>query len=183
MDPGIFDLGIPILGICYGLQELAWNQEKSAVLAGEKREYGFAKLSIIRQHAKASSRVDELFRDLGDEMDTWMSHADKLSFLPSSWSAIATTANAPFACIAHDSKPWFGIQFHPEVSHTPRGKDLLRNFAVLICGAVQNWTMEEFVGKEIKRIRELVGPKGHVLGAVRLVDTGQFLETLELDCA
>lgn len=151
------------------------------MLAGEKREYGLAKLSILRQHEKASSQVNLLLHDLGDEMETWMSHADKLSFLPQSWSPIATTANAPFACIAHDSKPWFGIQFHPEVSHTKRGKDLLRNFAVSICGASQNWTMEEFVGKEIARIRKLVGPRGQVLGAVRLVDTRMYLNLLKLD--
>jgi len=169
VDPGIFDLGIPILGICYGLQEMAWNHAKSSVLAGEKREYGFAKLHVVHQDEGAFSHVNKLLEGLGDEMDTWMSHADKLSFLPDSWSTIATTANAPFAGIAHDIKPWFGIQFHPEVSHTPRGKDVLKNFAVSVCGARQNWTMQEFVGKEIRRIRELVGPKGQVLGAVRCV--------------
>lgn len=94
-----------------------------------------------------------------------MSHGDKLSQLPDGFVTIATTKNSPYASIAHQSKPIFGIQFHPEVTHTPRGTELLKNFAVGICGVNQNWTMTDFLDKEVSRIRKLVG-NGQVIGAV-----------------
>ena len=95
-----------------------------------------------------------------------MSHGDKLSQLPEGFHTIATSRNSPYAGIAHESKPLYGIQFHPEVTHTPRGKKLLENFAAKICGAKQNWSMSNFIDQEIIRIRKLVGEKGQVIGAV-----------------
>ena len=95
-----------------------------------------------------------------------MSHGDKLGQLPTGFCTIATTQNSPYAGIAHESKPVFGIQFHPEVTHTPRGNEILKNFAVGICGATQNWSMHNFIDQEITRIRKLVGGKGQVIGAV-----------------
>ena len=164
VDPEVFNLSVPILGICYGLQEMAWHFGKN-VLAGEKREYGHAALQIQR-HSGKLAHVDRLFEGLQDDMEVWMSHGDKLSNLPDGFLTIATTQNAPCAGIAHDEKEYYGIQFHPEVTHTPRGKELVKNFAVNICKARQDWTMEAFVGKEIARIRGLVGDKGQVIGAV-----------------
>ena len=164
VDPAVFELKIPILGICYGLQEIAWHHGKN-VLAGEKREYGHANLKIEKNSDK-SSPVDALFRDIVDVMQVWMSHGDKLSHLPTSFTRIATTSTAPFAAIAHESLPLYGIQFHPEVTHTPMGGVILKNFACTICGAAQNWTMNKFVDQEIERIRSLVGEKGQVIGAV-----------------
>ena len=163
VDPAIFGLGIPILGICYGLQEMAWHHGK-AVVAGEKGEYGHANVHLEKLENKAP-HVSQLLEKF-DDMKVWMSHGDKLEKLPPSFVTIATTANAPFAGIAHEEKPFFGIQFHPEVTHTQRGKKVLENFAVKICKARQNWTMAEFVDKEIARIRALVGEKGQVIGAV-----------------
>ena len=164
VDPAVFELDVPLLGICYGLQEIAWHHDNKNVLAGEKREYGHAKLNIKRHQGEEP--LDRLLHGLGDEMEVWMSHGDKLAHLPESFSTIATTNNAPFAGIVHESKPYYGIQFHPEVTHTSQGIALLRNFAVFICNARQNWTMDEFVDKEIERIRALVGEKGQVIGAV-----------------
>ncbi|XTI83168.1 GMP synthase subunit B [Cenococcum geophilum] len=164
VDPAVFDLDVPILGICYGLQEIAWHFGKN-VLAGEKREYGHAFLKVERNSGK-DIHVDALFNGLEDDMEVWMSHGDKLSNLPPSFVTIATTSNAPFAGMAHEDKPYYGIQFHPEVTHTPRGTQLLRNFAVDICKARQDWTMGKFVDQEIARIRALVGEKGQVIGAV-----------------
>jgi GMP synthase (glutamine-hydrolysing) len=164
VDPAIFDLGVPVLGICYGLQEIAWHFGKN-VLAGEKREYGKAYLKVER-HTGKEEHVDRLFEGIEDDIVVWMSHGDKLSRLPENFHPIASTPNAPFAGIASFSKPYFGIQFHPEVTHTPRGKQILSNFAVNICKARQEWTMETFVDKEIERIRAIVGPKGQVIGAV-----------------
>ncbi|KAI9803339.1 MAG: GMP synthase (glutamine-hydrolyzing) [Piccolia ochrophora] len=164
VDPEVFDLHVPMLGICYGLQEIAWHHGKN-VLAGEKREYGHATLKIER-HVDKQLHVDRLFEGLEDDIVVWMSHGDKLSQLPPSFHTIATTSNAPFAGIAHDTLPTYGIQFHPEVTHTPRGTKLLENFAVRICQAKQDWTMEKFVEQEIARIRTMVGDKGQVIGAV-----------------
>lgn len=163
VDPAVFELNVPILGICYGLQELAWHHGRN-VLAGEKREYGHATLQIERH--PEGDQVNRLFQGLEDSIEVWMSHGDKLSKLPDSFHPIASTANAPFAGIASTSKPYFGIQFHPEVTHTPRGKQIISNFAVGICSARQHWTMEKFVDQEIDRIRALVGEKGQVIGAV-----------------
>jgi len=164
VDPAVFDLNVPILGICYGLQELAWHHGKN-VIAGEKREYGHSTLKVEKHNGK-QAHVDQLFNGLEEDMVVWMSHGDKLSQLPKDFVTVAKTDNAPFAGIAHEEKNYYGIQFHPEVTHTPRGKQLISNFAVNICKAQQNWTMGTFVEKEIARIRALVGEKGQVIGAV-----------------
>ena len=164
IDPALFDLQVPILGICYGLQEIAWHYGKN-VLAGERREYGHASVKIERNESK-EPHVNTLFSSLGEKLEVWMSHGDKLSHLPPSFSAIASTTSAPFAGISHDTRPIFGLQFHPEVTHTPQGTKILENFALSICEARQNWTMEEFVEKEILRVRTLVGESGQVIGAV-----------------
>ncbi|KAH0541300.1 GMP synthase (glutamine-hydrolyzing) [Glutinoglossum americanum] len=163
VDPAVFDLGVPLLGICYGMQEIAWHYGKN-VLVGEKREYGYVTLKVD-WHGEKESHVNALFRGLEDDIEVLMSHGDKLSHLPSSFTTIATTSNAPFAGIAHESKPYYGIQFHPEVTK-PGGKKILENFAVTICKAKQHWTMEEFADQEILRIRAMVGDKGQVIGAV-----------------
>jgi GMP synthase (glutamine-hydrolysing) len=166
VDPAVFESGVPILGICYGLQEIAWHFGKN-VLAGEKREYGHAYLKVERHgDGEAGGHVDKLFQGLEDDMEVWMSHGDKLSHLPDKFTTVATTSNAPFAGMAHTEKKYYGIQFHPEVTHTPQGKTLLKNFAVDICQAKTDWTMGKFVDQEIARIRALVGEKGQVIGAV-----------------
>ncbi|MCJ1421208.1 GMP synthase (glutamine-hydrolyzing) [Xylographa parallela] len=165
VEPAIFDLAIPVLGICYGLQEIAWHFGQN-VLAGEKREYGDAKLSLT---PCPTGPISPLFADMGAPTSVhtvWMSHGDKLSRLPPAFHTIAATPNAPFAGIAHDTRPLYGIQFHPEVTHTACGRTLLRNFATAICGARQNWTMTSFCDQEIARIRARVGPTGQVIGAV-----------------
>jgi len=113
VDPGVFELGVPILGICYGLQELAWHHGKN-VLASDKKEYGHAYLNVHR-HPEKGEHIDRLFQGLEDQLEVWMSHGDKLSKLPEDFVVIATTSNAPFAGIAHTKKPYYGIQFHAEV--------------------------------------------------------------------
>jgi len=110
--------------------------------------------------------VDALFSSLPDEFQVWMSHGDKLLTPPQDFITIGITSSSPLAAVAHSSKPWYGIQFHPEVTHTPLGATILSNFAVEICKCRQDWKMENFVQREIQRIRELVGPKGEVVGAV-----------------
>ena len=114
VDPAVFELGVPILGIYYGLQEIAWHFGKN-VLAGEKREYGHAALRIER-HTGKEDHVDRLFQGIEDDISVWMSHGNKLSRLPDHFQPIASTVNAPFASIASTSSPYFGLQFHPEVT-------------------------------------------------------------------
>ncbi|KAH7920895.1 GMP synthase [Leucogyrophana mollusca] len=164
-DPAVYDLGVPILGICYGLQEMTLSH-KGKVEKCDHREYGFAQVQISRFGEGASSSVDALFEGLGDEMQVWMSHGDQLSEMAPNFHVIGRTSTAPYAAVAHDSKPFYGIQFHPEVTHSPRGKEVISRFVLNICGCRTNWTMEEFIGKEISRIREICGPKGRVIGAV-----------------
>nr|POE72094.1 gmp synthase [glutamine-hydrolyzing] [Quercus suber] len=164
VDPEVFKLDVPILGVCYGMQEIAWHFGKN-VLAGETREYGHAALQI-QKHNGSQAHVDRLFEGLENDMEVWMSHGDKLSNLPEGFVTVATTTNAPFAGIAHESKELYGLQFHPEVTHTPRGTELYKNFAVKICKAKQDWTMGAFVEQEVARIRGLIGEKGQCIGAV-----------------
>lgn len=164
-DPAFFDLGVPILGICYGLQEIAFRSSADNVVASANREYGHAKLKAKRLGLNNSGHVDRLFEGLEDEFKVWMSHGDKLARLPNGFQAIACTSNSEFAAVAHTSKPIYGLQLHPEVSHTENGNKILHNFAVQICGARPNWTMANFVDKEILRMKNLVGG-GQVLGAV-----------------
>ncbi|KAF2148983.1 GMP synthase [Myriangium duriaei CBS 260.36] len=165
VDPAVFDLDVPVLGICYGLQELAWRIADTNVAAGTKREYGHAQVKVTK-HGGEQAKVDRLFEGLEEDMVVWMSHGDKLSGLPKGFVTIAETGNSPFAGIASVEKPWFGIQFHPEVTHTKKGTQLIKNFAKNICKAKDDWTMAAFVDKEIARIRALVGEKGQVIGAV-----------------
>ncbi|ETS07181.1 GMP synthase [Trichoderma reesei RUT C-30] len=163
VDPAIFDLGVPILGICYGCQELAWRIDSANVAGGQIREYGHADVTI---HNGANSHANRLFAGLGETMHAYMSHFDKLVKLPEGFEVIASTQNSEYAGIAHQTKPIYGVQFHPELEHTPRGIEILRNFAIEICGAQPNWEMKDFIKKEIVRIRHLVGDRAQVIGAV-----------------
>ncbi|KAJ4207669.1 GMP synthase (glutamine-hydrolyzing) [Fusarium solani] len=165
VDPAVFELGVPILGICLAMaarQEIAWQTDSANVARGIAREYGHADVTIH----KVDNHVDRLFAGLGETMHAYMSHFDKLVRLPEGFVVVAKTANSEFAGIAHQSKPIFGVQFHPELEHTPRGSELLRNFSVDICGAQPNWVMSDFIEQEIARIRKLVGDKAQVIGAV-----------------
>ncbi|KAI8342540.1 class I glutamine amidotransferase-like protein [Chlamydoabsidia padenii] len=164
VDPAVFDAGVPILGICYGLQEMT-TYMGGKVDACEHREYGHAVLSV-KKHPQHPF-IDKLFAGLdGDNVQVWMSHGDQVSAAAPGFAVIAETRTAPFAAVAHEEKPFFGIQFHPEVTHTVDGQQLLNNFVIGICQCDASWTMESFVDKEIERIRSVVGPIDHVIGAV-----------------
>ncbi|KAI1175106.1 GMP synthase [Nemania sp. FL0916] len=164
VDEAIFSLNVPILGICYGCQLLAYLTSKENVARGEAREYGETDLTIL--NVGSPNGADRLFEGFGDTLHVFMSHFDKLVHLPDQWVTIASTKNTAYAGIAHKSKPYFGIQLHPEISHTNRGTDILANFAIRICGARTNWEMGNFTEKEIIRIRKLVGDTAQVIGAV-----------------
>lgn len=157
VDHDVFKLQVPILGICYGMQELAWINGKG-VARGDKREYGPATLKI-------EDKLCPLFHGMTDSQ-VWMSHGDKLHDLPNGFKIVATSDNSPYAAISNEAEHIYGIQFHPEVTHSTQGKTLLKNFAVDICEANTNWSMENFIDTEIERVRQLVGPTAEVIGAV-----------------
>jgi len=149
-DERIFDLNIPILGICYGLQLLTVHFGGEVVKA-EKHEYGRAELEILNH--------EDLFYDIPNEIHVWMSHGDRVTKLPEGFEPIARTYNAPFAAIRNKEKKIWGVQFHPEVSHTYLGKEILKNFAVRISGCSQDWTMGNFLKEKEQEIRDLVDGK------------------------
>ena len=128
------------------------------VVACDKREYGHAQVQIVHQ--------SPLFKGLGDAIHVWMSHGDQVSLLAPGFTCIAQTETAPLAAVSNESKQWYGIQFHPEVTHTAMGKEILANFVLGICKSTKSWTMESFVEKEIIRLRNVIGPDAHVIGAV-----------------
>jgi len=147
-SPKIFDLGIPVLGICYGLQLIA-DQLGGKVDASARREFGKANLRI--------DNGDDLFHGLDGSTTVWMSHGDALSQIPAGFEPIAHTQNAPICAIRNHAKRIFGVQFHPEVAHTPDGKRILSNFLFKICDAKGGWTPAHFIEKTIQEIRTKVG--------------------------
>ena len=147
-DPRIFDLGIPILGICYGLQLFA-DRFGGKVNPAARREYGKADLNIDNHN--------DLFAGLDATTSVWMSHGDALSQLPDGFEPIAHSNNAPICAIRNQKKKIFGVQFHPEVVHTPDGKKILANFLFKVCGAKGNWTPASFVEQTERDIRAKVG--------------------------
>ncbi len=152
----IYERRLPILGICYGMQVIT-KQLGGRVAPGTKREYGHAILHL--------NNIDSpLFADLPTSTPVWMSHADKIEEMPPGFSALAGTENSPFAVMGNSSGI-FGLQFHPEVVHTPEGKTILRNFVYKVCGCKGNWTMGNFVSESISRIREQVND-GKVINAL-----------------
>ena len=144
----IYERHLPVLGICYGMGVIA-RQLGGKVSPGAKREYGHAILHL--------SRLDSpLFTDLPESTPVWMSHGDRIEEMPPGFSALAYTENSPVAVMG-DGDGIFGIQFHPEVIHTPEGKTILRNFVYRVCGCKGNWTMGSFINESIARVKETVG--------------------------
>lgn len=144
----IFNLGIPILGICYGLQLIAYYKG-GKVAKATKREYGFAELKVDNQ--------EDLFKNLPPYTQVWMSHGDAIMQLPEGFKAIGHTSNSRYAAVAQINRKIYGLQFHPEVVHTVEGKQILKNFLYEICGCQGLWSPESFVKNTIKEIRSTVG--------------------------
>ncbi|TKJ39843.1 GMP synthase (glutamine-hydrolyzing) [candidate division LCP-89 bacterium B3_LCP] len=152
-DPAIFDLGIPVLGICYGLQLIAY-QQGGEVDRSDHREYGRTELDIVNDSS--------LFKGLDKEQAVWMSHGDKLLKPPPGYHAIGTSVGSPYAAVENSEKQYFGVQFHPEVSHTEHGTKILDNFVRHICRCEKIWNARSFIENSIENIRAEVG-KGQVI--------------------
>ena len=162
-DRAIFNLGIPVLGICYGLQLLA-QYLGGKVEPGQKREYGKGTLRL------KDSRCP-LFADLPKSMQVWNSHGDKLTKLPAGFKSVAVTENSACAAIENRAGKMFGLQFHPEVVHTPQGRQILARFVHSICGCGKNWTMQNYVDQAVQAIRAEVGEEKVILGLSGGVDS------------
>jgi GMP synthase (glutamine-hydrolysing) len=161
-DKAIFDLGIPILGICYGVQLMA-HFLGGKVEYSDRREYGPGQLEIKTECP--------LFDGLGEVIDIWNSHGDKLTKMPKGFRAVATSDNSPYAAVEDRKRHFYGLQFHPEVVHTPRGKEILQNFVYKICGCAMDWTMGSFIEETCRQVREQVGDAHVILGLSGGVDS------------
>ena len=160
----LFELGIPVLGICYGMQTMA-NQLGGKVELAKKREFGHADLSL-------KNTASGLFKGIKSRsISVWMSHGDHVSRLPKGFKSCASSSNSPIAALFHPTKKIFGLQFHPEVTHTPQGKKMLKNFVREICNCEGLWNPKSIISKNIKEIRQRVGSDEVLLGLSGGVDS------------
>ena len=163
IDPEIFNLGIPVLGICYGMQLITY-MNGGTVEASTEREYGKADIEVTDPDS-------EIFAGLPKSQFVWMSHGDKVTKIPEGFVTVVESANTPFAAIENRERRIYGIQFHTEVRNTEYGMDILKNFTFNISGAEANWTMDDFIELQINKIRETVGDKKVLLGLSGGVDS------------
>ncbi|NND95839.1 MAG: glutamine-hydrolyzing GMP synthase [Pirellulaceae bacterium] len=161
-DPELFRLGIPVLGICYGMQ-LACEALGGKVDHTPCREYGRAECQITNH--------DSLFVGLPEHMDVWMSHGDQVSAISEQFEPMAKTGTCPYAAVRHRELPVYAMQFHPEVTHTPLGGKVLRNFVITVCGCQPTWQLSDFADAAIERIRQQVGDRRVICGLSGGVDS------------
>jgi GMP synthase (glutamine-hydrolysing) len=161
-DPAIFDLGIPIFGICYGMQ-LMTKQLGGKVERSEKREYGRAMMEL--------DDVEDVFSGFNGRTEVWMSHGDRIDAMPDGFMRIAHTEHCPVAAMKDSDRRFYGVQFHPEVVHTPRGEEMLGNFLFSVCDCRPVWTMASFIETEIEDIRRKVGDGRVICGLSGGVDS------------
>ncbi|MBC1229311.1 glutamine-hydrolyzing GMP synthase [Listeria booriae] len=161
-DEDLFEMGIPILGICYGMQ-LMTNHFAGKVEPAKDREYGKASINV--------EKPSRLFAGLPTDQVVWMSHGDLVVAEPAGFEVTATSASCPIAAITNEDRKMYGVQFHPEVRHSVHGNELLKNFALNICGCKGDWTMENFIDVEVAKIREQVGDKKVLLALSGGVDS------------
>ncbi|MBW2165796.1 MAG: glutamine-hydrolyzing GMP synthase [Deltaproteobacteria bacterium] len=162
IDRAIFDLGIPVLGICYGMQFMI-HSLGGTVKKAKKREYGFAELKIKTQK--------DLFKNVDKTTKCWMSHGDSTVKLPAGFKITASTENTEIAATVNKNKKYYGVQFHPEVQHTQKGQTILRNFLFDICGCKRSWTMKSFARDSILQIKETIKSEKVILGLSGGVDS------------
>lgn len=163
IDPEIFNLGIPVLGICYGMQ-LMTHMMGGKVEKAANREYGLA-------HLHVDLKETTLFSGLPEAQSVWMSHGDLVTQVPAGFKVTAESSDCPIAAMECPEKNFYGVQFHPEVKHSVFGLDLLKNFAFNICGCSDTWRMDYFIAQEIQKVRDLVGEKKVLLALSGGVDS------------
>ncbi len=161
-DPRLFELGVPVLGICYGMQ-IGCMLLGAEVRNAQAREYGGVRVKITNNA--------NLLKGIPTSMTAWMSHGDQVQSLPDSFESLAETNTCPYAAVRHKEKPFYGVQFHPEVTHTPHGTDILTNFLFDACKCDGSWRMSNFLDSEVDRIRKVVGDKRVICGLSGGVDS------------
>ncbi|MDN2661118.1 glutamine-hydrolyzing GMP synthase [Neptunomonas phycophila] len=167
----VFDLGVPVLGICYGMQTMA-EQLGGKVSGSEHREFGYARVRLADSPSRLLEGIDDHIANNGSlSLDVWMSHGDKVTELPEGFSVIASTESAPIAAMCHPAKQLFGVQFHPEVTHTKQGGRILERFIREICGTDALWTAANIISDQIEKVREQVGNQKVLLGLSGGVDS------------
>ncbi len=166
----VFELGVPVLGICYGMQTMA-HQLGGKVEGGHKREFGFASVRA-RGHTKLFDGIQDFATPEGHGMlDVWMSHGDKVTELPPGFKLMASTDSCPIAGMADEDRRFYAVQFHPEVTHTKQGKAILERFVLGICGAKTDWIMGDYISEAVEKIRAQVGDEEVILGLSGGVDS------------
>ncbi len=161
-DEGIFELGVGVLGICYGMQ-LACHILGAEVKPAESREYGRTTLTVLDK--------SDLLANIPDSITAWASHGDQIADIGHDFVRLAETKTCPHAAVRHKKKKFYGVQFHPEVAHTPRGADILRNFLYDICGCAGNWKMSDFAAEAVEKVRKQVGEATVICGLSGGVDS------------
>ena len=167
---GLFDMGLPILGICYGMQTMA-SQLGGSVATSNVREFGYAQIKVESNNALIGDLKDSVGSDGESLLDVWMSHGDKVVAMPEGFVLMASTPACPIAGMVNESKKFYGIQFHPEVTHTLQGQGLFQHFALEICGCEGLWTAAAIIEDQIARVREQVGDSHVLLGLSGGVDS------------
>ncbi len=162
VDMGLFELGVPVLGICYGMQLMSYCQG-GKVVPGAEREYGKMPIEIMPGNP--------LFKGIPSTITVWMSHGDRVEAIPANFERGAVSATCPFAAMFDNSRRFYGLQFHPEVVHTQYGTDILRNFVLGICGCAQDWKLSSWVDDTVEKLKAQVGDDEVVLGLSGGVDS------------
>lgn len=166
----VFDLNVPVLGICYGMQTMA-QQLGGRVEAGSKREFGFAEVRA-RSHSALFNNIQDRTNAEGHGLlEVWMSHGDKVTELPAGFKVIASNETTPIAAMADETRHYYGVQFHPEVTHTKQGQAMLNRFVLDICGAKPDWIMGDYIEEAVAKIKAQVGDEGVILGLSGGVDS------------
>ncbi|MGL4930354.1 MAG: glutamine-hydrolyzing GMP synthase, partial [Plesiomonas sp.] len=166
----VFTAGVPVLGVCYGMQTMAM-QLGGMVQSSTEREFGYASVDVLTDSRLFAGIQDTLSANGQPQLDVWMSHGDKVTAIPADFTTVAMTETCPFAAMAQEEKRFYGVQFHPEVTHTRQGQRMLENFVRDICGCDALWTPATIIEDAVVRMREQIGNDHVILGLSGGVDS------------
>ncbi|HIF9336470.1 TPA: glutamine-hydrolyzing GMP synthase [Photobacterium damselae] len=166
----VFEAGVPVFGVCYGMQTMA-EQLGGKVAGSSEREFGYAQVKIVEPADLFKNIEDAIAEDGTPLLDVWMSHGDKVVEIPADFTKVAETSTCPYAAMANDEKRFYGVQFHPEVTHTRQGMRIIENFVLNVCGCEKLWTSANIIEDAIARIKEQVGDDEVILGLSGGVDS------------
>lgn len=166
----VFNLGVPVFGICYGLQTMM-VQFGGKVESSNNREFGYAKVDLLSTESRLLQKLNDFAQEETPALNVWMSHGDKVTVVPPDFKVIAQTNSCPICIVEHNDKPFFGVQFHPEVTHTNSGLEIIKNFVIDICQCKQEWIPSNIIATTVEQIKEKVGNDKVILGLSGGVDS------------